>query len=201
MLRELGAQDGEEVLGTLARAARVEDQFIRRTAIEVIGRHPRGCELREIILNALGDKSEYVVRTAGDVVAKWKFSDAHDLVAALLGSASKATREVAIRTLGAVWVDADFPLVFDIYLSASEIELRREAAWVLREHATEANWRVLFDAFYRDRLARHRQWAAELAERFVGSEVLPVLSCLSKDVDGHVRKAASRAIGNIERIE
>jgi hypothetical protein len=44
-----------------------------------------------------------------------------------------------------------------------------------------------------DGLARHRQWACEIAERFSGAEVLPVLSTLSSDIDGHVREAALHA--------
>jgi hypothetical protein len=50
-----------------------------------------------------------------------------------------------------------------------------------------------FDVFCVDELARHRQWACEIAERFSGAEVLPVLSTLSLDIDGHVRKAALHA--------
>jgi hypothetical protein len=44
-----------------------------------------------------------------------------------------------------------------------------------------------------DGLVRYRQWACEIAERFSGAEVLPVLSTLSLDSDGHVRKAALHA--------
>jgi len=44
-----------------------------------------------------------------------------------------------------------------------------------------------------DELARHRQWACDLAETFSGTEILPLLLQLSLDLDGHVRKAASRA--------
>jgi HEAT repeats len=145
-------------------------------------------------LSALGDASEYVVRTACEVVAQWEFSEAHEPVAALLADASKATRQAAIRALDTIWVDADFPLVFRIYTNASEIDLRREAAWVLRQRVSSAHWRTLFNAFYVDELPRHRQWACEFAEKFSGPDILPVLSQLSLDIDGHVRKAASQAI-------
>jgi hypothetical protein len=63
----------------------------------------------------------------------------------------------------------------------------------LRRRAHATNWQALFDAFCVDELARHRQWACEIAERFSGAEVLPVLSTLSLDIDGHVRKAALHA--------
>jgi HEAT repeat protein len=194
VIRELASREDIRALNALAEAAAVEDQFLRRTAVEVIGRHPQGRELRSMILSALGDPSEYVVRAACEVVAQWEFSEAHALVVALLAHASKATRQAAIRALDTIWADADFPLIFRIYTNASEIDVRREAAWALRRRVSSAHWRTLFDTFHLDDLPRHRQWACELAENFSGPDIVPVLSQLSLDIDGHVRKAALRAI-------
>jgi HEAT repeat protein len=200
-IRELAHQEDAAALNALAEAATVEDQFTRRTAMEVIGRHPQGGELGTVILSALCDPSEYVVRTACEVVAQWELNEAHELVVALLAKASKATRQTAIRTLGTIWVDTDFPLIFRIYTNASEIDVRREAAWVLRRRAASIHWRTLFDAFYMDELPRHRQWACELAETFSGPDIRPALSQLSLDVDGHVRKAALQAIRTLSSRE
>jgi HEAT repeat protein len=196
-IRGLEAREDSGALKTLVGAAALEDQFLRRTAIEVIGRHPHGRGLAAVVLGALGDRSDYVPRTACDVVAQWEFTEAHELVVALLTHPSAATRRTAIRTLGKIWVDADFPLIFRIYIDAPEIDLRREAAWVLRERAASSNWRMLFDAFGVDELPRHRQWACELAESFSGPDIPPALQRLSSDVDGHVRNAASRALESI----
>jgi HEAT repeat protein len=190
-IRELASR--EDAVAQLAEAAAVNDQFLRRTAIEAIGRHPRGRELSAIILGALGDASGYVVRTACNVVAQWRLSEAHDHVLPLLANVSAATRRSAIRALGAIWVDTDFLLIFDIYTNDSKIDVRREAASVLRSQVSAANWRKLFDAFHQDELARHRQWACDLAETFSDTEILPLLLQLSFDPDGHVRTAASRA--------
>jgi HEAT repeat protein len=189
-IRKLALREDPASLNALTNAAGVEDQFIRRTATEAIGRHPHGRELRSTVLRALCDSSEYVVRTACDVVAGWELQEAHELVVALLENPSEATRQTAIRALGTIWVEADFPVMFRIYNNASEDGIRREAAWVLRQRATSAHWRTLFDVFQVDELARHRQWACELAEKFSGIDYPPVLSKLSFDVDGHVRKAA-----------
>jgi HEAT repeat protein len=194
IIRELALREDAAALKALADAARVEDQFERRMAIEAIGSHRQGRELCSIILRALGDPSEYIVRTACDVVARWELQQAHDLVVALLAYPAKATRQTAIRTLGTIWVEADFTMMFRIYNKASEIEVRREAAWVLRQQVTSTTWRTLFDAFQVDELARHRQWACELAEKFSGSDILPMLSHLSSDTDGHVRRAALQAV-------
>jgi HEAT repeat protein len=150
--------------------------------------------LQTVILNALVDTSDYVVRTACEIVAKLEISEAHDLMLSLLARASGSTRQTALRALCAIWCDADFPVVFHAYERDAEIRVRREAAWVLRRRAATENWRMLFDAFSVDELARHRQWACELAENFSGVEIPPLLSQLSFDSSGHVRKAASRAI-------
>jgi hypothetical protein len=191
-IRELASQEDAGALNALAEAAAVEDQFLRRTAIEVIGRHPQGRELRAIIVSALGDPSEYVARTACEVVSQLKLTEGHEAVLGLLTDASQATRQAAIRALGTVWVEADFPLIFRIYVS--EPDLRREAAWILRQRVSSSHWKTLFDAFRVDEVPRHRRWACELAENFSGPETLEVLSQLSLDTDGHVRKAALQAV-------
>jgi hypothetical protein len=89
VIREPASQEDAGALNALAEAAAVEDQFIRRAAMEIIGRHPQGRELRTIILSALRDPSEYVVRTACEVVAQWELNEAHELVVALPRNTSK----------------------------------------------------------------------------------------------------------------
>jgi HEAT repeat protein len=90
-VRDLASREDAAALNALADTAAVTDQFLRRTAIEVIGRHPQGHELRAIILSALDDSSGYVVRTVCEVVAQWKLSEAHDLVLPLLANPSAVT--------------------------------------------------------------------------------------------------------------
>lgn len=192
-IRALGPRNDAEAWVILAAAAALDDQFLRRTAVEMIGRHPRGRESSAIILNALCDPSQYVVRTACDVVAEWGLREAHDLVLPLLANDSGATRRSALRTLRSIWAETDFPSVFKIFTEDPEIDVRKEAAWLLRQQAIVTTWRAVFEALCTDELARHRQWACELAERFSGPELLPVLSPLLSDLDGHVRKAAARA--------
>ena len=114
-VRELGSREDAAALEILAGVAAVDDRFLRRTALAAIGQHPHGRELRAVILSALGDPSEYVARTACEVVEQWGLSEAHNLLLPLLANVNEATRQSAIRALGAVWLDADFPLVFRIY--------------------------------------------------------------------------------------
>ena len=196
-VRELGLREDAVALEILAGVAAVDDQFLRRTALEVIGQHPHGRELRAVILRALDDPSEYVARKACEIVEQWGLLEARNLLLPLLANVNGATRQSAIRALGAVWVDADFQRVFRIYAKDFAADVCREAAWVLRRRVTAADWRVLFDAFSADELVRHRVWACELAGNFSGPEIFPLLSRLASDPDGHVRKAAARATETI----
>jgi HEAT repeat protein len=191
-IRCLVSREDAEALDELSKLTVARDQFLRRMAVEVIGKHPRGRELRERVLAALRDPSEYVKRTACDVVAQWKWADAHQLVLILVKEPVASTRESALRALAAIWTDSDFALVFSVYRHDPETYVRQEAAWTLRQCASTENWRQVFDALHQDGLPRHRVWACELAESFGGPDVLPPLVSLMNDDDGHVRKSAAR---------
>jgi HEAT repeat protein len=192
-IRNLLARDDEEALGELLTLSTASDAFVRRTAIEVIGQHKRGHELRAIIAAAFSDTSDVVRRTACGIVEQWKLAEAHDLVLPLLGAPEASTRECALRALTAIWREADFQAVFDLYRRDPEIRVQKEAAWTLRRGAAAGDWRLLFDAFSGDELPRHRSWACEIAETFGDPDVLPALTSLLNDGDGHVRKSAARA--------
>jgi HEAT repeat protein len=200
-IRDLASCDESSALGVLEKTAAAEDQFLRRTAIEVIGGHPRGRELRSVVLSALTDPSEYVVRTVCDVVGQWALNEAHDAVVNLLTSASSSTRRSAIRALHSIWLSTDIRTLFHQYKNDADSDVRREAAWFLRRHVGPQDWRAVFEAFHVDELPRHRQWACELAAAFSGPNILPTLTRLSGDLDGHVRKAAARAIQQVSQHE
>lgn len=197
-VRGLATRGDADALKALVDVTVVADPFLRRTAIEALGRHPLGREQQAAVLGALQDPSAYVVCTACDVVAQWQAKEARTSVLALLLDPAASTRLAALRAVKAVWDHADFPLVFDLYSGAPEIDVRRSAAWVLREQVGVAHWRALFDAFRADDLPRHRRWACELAAEFGEPDILTTLSGLLADADGHVRKAATRAIGALQ---
>ncbi|WP_315780820.1 HEAT repeat domain-containing protein [Bradyrhizobium sp. SZCCHNR2011] len=182
----------------LRDAAASADQFIRRTAVEVIGRHVSGRNLSDLILCALADRSEYVVRAGCQVIEDWKWDAAHGAISNLIKSPSGSTRQVSIRTLGAIWRQSDFQPVFQIYKTDAETEVRREAAWTLRNNVSGADWRRLFDAFRTDALPRHRRWACDLASAFGQPDVVRFLKALCTDRDGHVRKAAAKAMAALD---
>jgi len=200
-IRAVLSRDDAEALMVLREACANSDHFIRRTAIEIIGRHPGGQALRAIVLKALADPSEYVVRTACEVVAHWRCDPAHDAVTALLRDPAHATRRSAIRAISAIWRELDFQPVFRIYTSDPDRPVRREAAWTLRERVTASDWLQLFEAFRKDDPPRHRVWACELAGKFGDSTVTSSLETLLSDCDGHVRTAAATATDTLSRRE
>jgi HEAT repeat protein len=79
------------------------------------------------------------------------------------------------------------------------LQVRKEAAWTLRANTSSGNWRALFQAWRSHRLARHRVWACEVAGAFGDTNIEPELVPLAGDEDGHVRKAAARALREIRR--
>lgn len=129
-IRALARREDAVALPTLASTAAVDDQFVRRTAIEVIGQHPHGRGLQAVVLSALDDPSEFMVQAACDVIAGWHLSTGHDLVMRLLKDASPATRQAALRAVDAIWVDTDYPLIFGLYSQDPIVDVRRDAAWV-----------------------------------------------------------------------
>lgn len=192
-IRSLVSRDDDEALNELRTLAAASDAFVRRNAIEIIGQHKRGHELRAVITAAFSDPSDYVRRAACGVVEHWKLAEAHDLLLPLLREPEASTRESALRALAKIWREADFETVFDLYRHDPEIRVRKEAAWTLRQGAVAGDWQQLFDAFRDDKFSRHRLWACELAEAFGGPDALPTLTSLIDDDDGHVRKSAARA--------
>ncbi|SDH28878.1 HEAT repeat-containing protein [Bradyrhizobium sp. Rc2d] len=192
-IRSLVLRDDDKALNELRTLAAARDAFVRRTAIEVIGQHKRGPELRVIVIAAFSDPSDYVRRTACGIVEHWKLAEAHDPLLPLLREAEASTRECALRALAEIWRETDFQAAFDLYSRDPVISVRKEAAWTLRQNATAGDWRRLFGAFSGDQLPRHRSWACEIAETFGDPDVLPALASLTNDDDGHVRKSAARA--------
>jgi len=153
-----------------------------------------------LILDGLTDESAVVVRAACEAASALDLQDAHPRFLDLLRAAEPATREEAIRALGSLWKAEDFEIVLTVFRSEHEATVRKEAAWVLRRHASQGTWKQLFDAWRMDDVHRHRLWACELAGEYGGREVLPYLRELGRDQDGLVRRAAEQAAQRLEAV-
>jgi HEAT repeat protein len=178
----------------LFRFARSPDWCFRRIAIEAIDSREIAPVTVCLIREALHDPSPFVVRTACEAVERWGLTEAYDDLLTLLNDREAATRQTAVRALSSVWRPEAFAPVLHMCRSDPAREVRREAAWTLRRAAEPAAWRELFDMWKEDELPRLRFWACELACEFGSSSVKGELETLTRDRDGHVRKAARRAL-------
>jgi HEAT repeat protein len=186
-----------EAADALRDAARDDDPHVRRAAIEAIGARVPDAYDAPLIVGALVDPSNVVVRTACDVAASLRIREAHDRVVQLLKDADANTRQTAARTLRALWEPQDFATLFEVLRSDPSPRVRKEAAWTLRDHVARDTWKALFEIWCRDPLHRHRVWACEIAAEFGGRETADHLSVLRNDNDGLVRRAANKALSAI----
>ena len=188
---------GPAALASLDEYAASGDAHVRRAAVEVIGRHPEGRTLVSTICGALTDSDPFVVRTACIAAGRLNAVAARDRICSLLVDQSADTRSAAIRALGDVWEPSDQERVLKLFVSDPSEEVRKEAAWILRSRVDDALWIKLFDLWREAKLPRYRAWACELVERFASTAQREDLERMSEDDNGHVRKAAGKALVRI----
>ncbi|MGH7976149.1 MAG: HEAT repeat domain-containing protein [Limisphaerales bacterium] len=191
----LAAKGSEQSLAALVSAAKGKDADFRRAAIEAIANHSLGIKQAKLICDLFQDSDEIVVRAACRAAANLKLSKSHNQIFALLNSKNPKTREVALEALDKLWLDSDFEQVFKIHTTDKNSNVRKRAAWTLRRNVARRNWKILFEVWQKDEMSRHRVWACELAAQFGSVSNLSVLNKLFDDQDGHVGKAAKKAIG------
>jgi HEAT repeat protein len=190
----LSARASEESLAALVSAAKGKDADFRRAGVEAIARHALGITQAKLICDLFQDSDEIVVRAACRAAADLKLSESYNHILTLLNSKNPKTREVALEALDKLWLDSDFEQVFKIHTTDKISNVRKQAAWTLRRNVTRRNWKTLFEVWQKDEMSRHRVWACELAAQFGTVSNLSALKKFSDDEDGHVRKAAKKAI-------
>jgi HEAT repeat protein len=194
--KTLGRMKSAEALSQLIQLTGHPDWRYRRAAIEAIGTHAlsKNGTAAERILAALTDTSLHVVKTACESAANLKLLEAHDLIAGLLSAEDYSVRESAVRALSELWRETDLARLLDVYRRDRSEEVRRQAAFTLWNNASTSSWRTLFDAFRIDGLHRHRVWACELVSKFGDRQDKESIRALLHDENGHVRKAAAKAL-------
>lgn len=190
----LGADASVEATRQLSALSASPDWRIRRAAIEQPGHRRLDAEGVGLILAALRDRSAYVTRTALEAVRRQAEGAARGRVRELLAADDASTRRAALSALRTIWTAADYDRVRDVFLGDRCDGVRKEAAFALRDHVTDTTWRELVDLWRADTLPRHRVWACELIAQFGDASDGDVLVELAADRDGHVRKAAVRAL-------
>lgn len=190
----LGHNPVPEALHALIKLASHSDWRFRRAATEALSAHPLASSATSNIVGALTDPSPYVVRTACETAAILKLQEARAGILSLAASHDTRTREAAVRALSRLWRPSDFPAVFAIFKTDPVSTVRRAAAWTLAVNVSDINWKALFDTWVKGELPRYRVWACEIAGRFGDSSDKLQVAALLRDPNGHVRKAAQRAL-------
>ena len=183
-------------LGELRCLFSSPDIDVRRSIVFIIGEHADGQTERGVVLDALNDESELVVRTACETVRKLRLQEANERLISLLDG-SPAVQNAALYALGSVWLPKNLQAVLGVYRHPPNDDNRKAAASVLYATADSRSWSELFDCFRADEPPRHRTYACELAQAFGDMDVTHELQTLCIDTDGHVRKAASRALAKV----
>jgi hypothetical protein len=191
----LGRRAEDASLAMLVAEANGRDPYRRRAAIEAIGNHAKGAAAAEIVRDRLFDADGPVVRAA--IAAAQRISDtgSHDRIADLLRDADTETRIAALLALAVLWLPVDFEHILAIAQGDADERVRREAGFTLRRHAGVEEWHRLADLWIASDLPRERVWACELVEGFGAiADDMALAARLTADEDGHVRRAADRAV-------
>jgi HEAT repeat protein len=199
-VRALADKAEPDALMALVELTHSADAHLRRAGVEAIGMHAAGQMASEVVCGLLHDEQGFVVRSAIAAAVKLNLRAAHERVLNLATASDENTRLEALRGLADLWEVSDFQPVFDRYLHDRSEDVRRQAAWTLQQNVESDCWQRLFAAWSTDALARHRVWACQLAERFGSKALLPGLHLLQRDVDGHVRNAARRAVNQLTAV-
>ncbi len=193
----LGHKTDVAALEILEQLVLAEDWRYRRIAIEAMAAHQLAVTRAALICQCLRDPSPYVVRTTCSVVAALKLHSAHASLRELAYGAMSETRCAALRALKELWQPTDAAWVVSLFQHDPSPQVRREAAWTLRQNVDQDTWERLFELWSADPLPRHRVWACELARAFGFISYIPILQLMGNDRDGHVRTAASQALAHL----
>jgi HEAT repeat protein len=189
----LAASSDPAAMAILIDLTRSPDPYLRKSAVEGIGNNPSGRDAADVVISLLHDGNGFVVRVACRAAAVLCLSKAHERIQRLLEAKEEATRHSAIEALAILWKPSDFEQVFERYLWDRSDNVRKWAAWTLKDNVDLDHWERLFKAWSSDPLPRHRVCACTLVQKFATSADLAMLNPFFSDPDGHVRHAADHA--------
>lgn len=197
-MKALAVKPDKDSLDVLIECTQSEDPYLRRSAVEAIGKHSSGKIAVDIICHLLDDRNSFVIRSACDAAAELRIEDAHGRIHDLITDDETFTRFTALRALATLWESSDFDPVFERYLNDSSIEVRKQAAWTLSTNIESTHWKQVFERWSQDSIPRHRTWACQIAEKYGDKSILSTMERLTVDPDGHVRKAAQSALEKLK---
>ena len=190
----LGFKDDLASLDLLVQLLTHRDWSYRYSAVLAIKNHAKVNVVLHIVRSLLHDASQYVVRAACSILAELKDYGCRDSIIRLLSTSERDTRLSALSSLKELWAPSDIDLVISIYHSDNDEMVHRAAGFIMWENSNENNWQRLLNCFWNDPLPRHRLWACQLIGKFGDFHDHPQLVALLDNKDGHIRKAANKAL-------
>jgi HEAT repeat protein len=191
----LGYHPSSDAFAILLDQLSSPDWRYRRSALDAIPHHPLVNAAQDKIGQLLTDPSAYVRRTACVAIGKLQARQFLPQLMSWLSSHDIQDRSTVLDVLPSIWEASLFEPVLRVFRLDDAEKVRRKAGFILRDTVEENHWRILFDLWKQGPLSRYRVWTCQLVEQFGKGECDLELQDLLKDRDGHVRKAARKALG------
>lgn len=193
-LQAIAGRNGDDVSNSVRSLLAAPDPYIRRYLVDSLRQAGNVPSFVEEIHALLFDDNAYVVSAACDALGGALHSRSVERIRELLCSQDSGIVLAAIGALQALRATHVFPDLLELYDQKKLRDLTFVLAEALVELTDESNWRELFKRLARDSAPRARTLACLLMERYGAKAELEILQPLVKDSDGHVRKAAARAL-------
>jgi HEAT repeat protein len=189
----LGNKNTLSSLEVLKKYALSGDRYEKIAAMNSLSKHGLGAQAADIIYKNLKSTDQLIMTAACNAVGGLGLKQFHEEIAFMLKSKDPNVRQAAIFSLSNIWLPSDFDLLALIY--RRDKRCRKDAAYVLYDHADPLNWKTAFELFASDKeVHRHRRFACHIASQYGGKDIIEAIKVLSNDPDGHVRKDAQRAL-------
>lgn len=189
----LGNKNTLRSLEILKKYALSQDKYEKVAAIKALSNHTLGAHTADILHENLSAPDELIITTAIEAIGKLTLKQFHDEIHCMLKSRSSEIRNSAIRSINQIWLSSDLDELSLIY--QKDQLCRKEAAYVLYQHADPHNWKTIFELLAHDeQVHRHRVWACHIAGQYGGKDIIEAIKILANDKDGHVRRHAEHTL-------
>jgi HEAT repeat protein len=190
----LSYKNDELSLKTLLSILKDSDPFKRRIAVECLGNHAMFYKALDHVLVCLDDRSPYVVRTAIGIMVKHRVMESHEKIIVLLESKDEPTRETAILALEYISKPSDFDILLSLQNDKNK-KIKNLVSYIVLATANETNWSKAYNMMKHSDNGKIRLSACKLLYEFGTKEEKGEAKLFLQDKNGHVRKYASKMIG------
>jgi HEAT repeat protein len=172
------------------------DWLCRVSAAHAVGRHPLGRSQSARVLSPLEHPDPVIFATAASAAATLGLAEAIPSLMARLQDPNRTIFAGAYNAIIVMRPASELSALLALYRTG-DYEERKKIGSLVACTFYPAAWLDVFELLHSSEVGEHRVWAARIAHEFAGGEQLPKLEAMISDRDGHVRKAAVRAIAAI----